>query len=392
MNHPLGGMKILDFTYLLPGPYGTMMLADMGADIIKVENPSNPDLMRFAGTMRSGMSAAYAHVNRGKKSLALDLKKEGARSIVYRLAETYDIIVEQFRPGVMGSFGLGYDDIKKINPSIIYCSLTGYGQTGRYARRAGHDINYMALSGIESFSGRTAAGPCPEGIQIADVCGGSKNLVIAVLAAYIKRLNTGEGDYIDLSITDGTFAIQVMQAADYLSGGSMPSPETEIFNGGSVYDFYRTSDGRYISVGALEPKFAAAFYSALGIDEMAEPALADGAAMSAIKRRVASIIASNTLEHWMGIFSRIDACVEPVRTLEEAASNHPISERDMICDVMSHTGETLRQIANPIKFASGKYTAKSAGVPLGCHTAAILASAGYSDDEINALKSRGVVA
>jgi len=187
MTPPLDGMKILDFTYLLPGPFGTMMLADLGAHIVKVENPLNPDLMRLVPPFVEGTSAAYAQVNRGKRSLALNLTVPGSADIVRRLVMEYDVVVEQFRPGVMDKYGLGYGALREINPSIIYCSLTGYGQTGTLARRAGHDINYMALSGIESYSGRKETGPAPSGIQVADLGSGSKNLCIALLAAYIKN-------------------------------------------------------------------------------------------------------------------------------------------------------------------------------------------------------------
>ena len=304
---PLEGMRILDFTYLLPGPYGSMMLADLGADIIKIENFNNPDLMRISAPFIDGVSAAYAHINRGKRSLGLDLKNPGARAIVFRLLRDYDIILEQFRPGVMERLGLGYDDVRKAFPSVIYCSLTGYGRTGRYAARAGHDINYLALSGIDSYSGREKTGPALSGIQIADVCGGGKNLAIAVMAAFIRRLAGGGGAFIDLSITDSTFGLSAFQAAGFLAGGGEPAREGEILNGGAVYDYYRTSDGRYLSVGSLEPKFAEAFYRAIGMDEMVSPVLLSHEQLAASKRRVAEIIASRTLEHWRGVFAEIDA-------------------------------------------------------------------------------------
>src|SRR3990172_10956094 len=178
MSKPLDGLKILDFTYLLPGPYGTMLLADMGADIIKVENCESPDIMRLMPPYVDDMSAVYAHVNRGKKSLSLNLKKPEALEIIQRLVREYDVIIEQFRPGTMDRLGIGYEHLAKINPSVIYCSITGYGQTGSYAGRAGHDINYMAVSGVESMSGRKEIGPVLTGIQVADIASGSKNLVI----------------------------------------------------------------------------------------------------------------------------------------------------------------------------------------------------------------------
>ncbi|HPI15327.1 MAG TPA: CaiB/BaiF CoA-transferase family protein [Spirochaetota bacterium] len=387
---PLRGMKVLDFTYLLPGPYGSMMLADLGADIIKVENFNNPDLMRISAPFIDGVSAAYAHINRGKRSLGLDLKTPGGREIVFRPLGEYDIVLEQFRPGVMERLGLGYEEVRRAAPSVIYCSLTGYGSTGRYAERAGHDINYLALSGIDSYSGRKSQGPTLSGIQIADVCGGGKNLAIAVMAAYIRRLAGGGGAYIDLSITDSTFALSAFQAAGFLAGGLEPAREGEILNGGSVYDYYRTSDGRYLSVGSLEPKFAEAFYRAIGMDEMVSPGLLSQEELMASKRRVAETIASRTLEHWRGVFGGIDACVEPVLTMDEAVHSPPLADRGMVADVTNHAGRTLRQVASPIKIC-GKGTATEAGAPIGHHNEEILSSLAYSRQEIDEFRKKGVI-
>ena len=264
MPAPLEGMKILDFTYLLPGPFGTMMISDLGADIIKVENPESPDIVRLMPPHTDGMSALYAHLNRGKRSLSLNLKKAEAREIVLRLVRDYDVVIEQFRPGTMDRLGLGYADLSKVNPSIIYCSLTGYGQTGSYADRAGHDINYMALSGVDSISGRRETGPVLTGIQVADIASGSKNLVIGVMAAFIGRQRTGAGNYIDVSITDGVFAMSVFATAGYLAGGKEPV-RGDFLSGGALYDYYRTSDGGYLSVGPIEQKFFFAFCDCIGV-------------------------------------------------------------------------------------------------------------------------------
>lgn len=392
MGRPLEGMKILDFTYLLPGPFGTMMLADLGADIIKVENPSNPDLMRMVPPYLDGMSAAYAHVNRGKKSMALNLTFPESGEIVRRLVAEYDIVIEQFRPGVMEKFGLGYQALRAVNPRLIYCSLTGYGQTGSLARRAGHDINYMALSGIESFSGRKDTGPVLGGVQVADLGGGSKNLCIAVMAAYIRRLATGEGDYCDVSITDGAFSLSVFQAAGFLAGAPEPAREEDVLNGGSFYDFYRTSDDRYLSVGPIEPKFLVNFLSSVGMGDLLGGGPLSSDKVAEAKREAARIIASKPLARWIEVFRGTDACVEPVRTLGEAVSNPPISERDMIISVRGDGGAEFRQIANPIRFASGPCNAARAGAELGRHTGDVLAAAGYGAEEVALLKEKGVVA
>ena len=391
MEYPLKDVKILDFTYLLPGPFGTMMLADLGADIIKVENSTNPDLMRMVPPFVDGISAAYAHINRGKRSLSLNLKQEDSINIIHKLVGEYDIIVEQFRPGVMDKLGLGYRDLKRINDKIIYCSLTGYGQTGSYRSRAGHDINYMALSGVESFSGRKDSGPSLSGIQVADIAGGSKNLVIAVLAAYIQRLRTGKGDYVDISITDGVFSMTMFSTAGFLADGNEPRAESEMLNGGTIYDFYRTSDGRFLSVGPIEPKFFQSFCQITGCTHLLSLAGSDADTVDRSKKEVADVIASQTLEYWVEKFRHVDACVEPVYSPVEAVANPPISERDMIVTIPNESGTSFRQIASPLKFSSGDYTATVAGNTPGYHNKEILRSLGYTDEEIMNLADNGAI-
>jgi len=385
MSYPLHDMKILDFTYLLPGPYGSMMLADLGADIIKVENPHNPDMLRMLPPIIDEISAVYAHINRGKKSLALDLKASHAKDIIYKLVKEYDIVIEQFRPGVLEKLGFGYEDLKNINQGIIYCSLTGYGHTGSFASRAGHDINYMALSGVESFSGKKSTGPSLHGIQIADIASGAKNMVIGILAAYIKRQKTGNGDYIDISITDGIFAMSTFTTAAYLEGYPLPMPETLILNGGSIYDYYMTADGRFLSVGPIEPKFFQSFCDAIGYNDMATTMDFSLETVQKHKRDIAVIIASKPLSYWIDVFSALDACVEPVQTLDEAINNPPLYDRDMIVNVTTMNGKKLKQIANPIKFSSDTYIAQYAGVSLGYNNDEILHAIGYNENEIQQL-------
>lgn len=392
MNYPLKGFKILDFTYLLPGPYGTMMLADLGAQIIKIENPKNPDMLRMLPPIVNGISAVYAHINRGKKSLALDLKSPEAKDIIYKLIKEYDIVIEQFRPGVLEKLGFGYNHLKTINSSLIYCSLTGYGQTGSFSQRAGHDINYMALSGVDSFSGKKTTGPSLNGIQIADIASGAKNMVIGILAAYIKRQTTGQGDYIDISITDGVFAMSAFTTAAYLEGETLPQSETQMLNGGGIYDYYATSDGRYLSVGPIEQKFFQSFCQTIGYTDILENVDFSPETVQHHKKKIAAIIASQPLSHWITTFSKVDACIEPVRTLEEAIANPPLSERDMIVSITDDKGSKFKQIGNPIKFSSENYIALSAGVQLGYNNDEILQSIGYNEHTIKKLYENNVIA
>ncbi len=391
MNYPLNKMKILDFTTLLPGPYGSMILADLGADIIKIENYNNPDLMRFLPPLVNNVSAGYAHLNRGKRSLGIDLKKSGAKEIIYRLVKKYDIVLDQFRPGVMERLGIGYEKLREYNESLIYCSVTGYGQKGTYANRAGHDINYLSLAGINSYSGRKSSGPALNGIQIADIAGGSHNMVIAVLAAYIKRLDKGEGDYIDISMTDCAFSLTAFYTAGFLAGGSPPQRESEFLNGGSIYDYYRTLDGRFLSVGPVEEKFFGKFCEAIGLSEVSYKDLLAGENISEIKKKVTEIISSKTLDHWVSLFKDIDACVEPVLTIDEVTEKSPVAERDMIFSIRNEKGVMTKQISNPYKFRSGIYNSKFAGVTVGYHNDDILKGAGFGHAEIKKFQEEGII-
>ncbi|MFT6910580.1 MAG: alpha-methylacyl-CoA racemase, partial [Oleiphilaceae bacterium] len=253
---PLKGLKVLDFTTLLPGPYATQLLADMGAEVLRIESPKRPDLLKLMPPIVGKVSAAHATINRNKKSLALDLKHPEAKAIIHALVSEYDIIIEQFRPGVMARLGLDYDSFKGIQPKLIYCSITGYGQTGPLQNKAGHDINYLALSGLASYSGRKDTGPVLSGTQVADIAGGSHHAVMAILAAVIERTNTGKGQYLDISMSDAALALNTMFSANTLVNQKDPGYGTEMLNGGLFYDYYKTSDGRYLSIGSLEPNFA----------------------------------------------------------------------------------------------------------------------------------------
>ena len=214
MTQPLKGLKVLDFSTLLPGPYATQLLADMGAEVLRVESPTRPDLLKvmppYVGKGKAKVSAAHATINRNKKSIAIDLKHESAKAIVERLLSEYDIVVEQFRPGVMARLGLDYDALKQKQGKLIYCSITGYGQSGPYRDRAGHDINYLALSGLASYAGRRDTGPILSSTQIADIAGGSHHAVMAILAAVIERQVSGEGQYLDISMSDAALALSTM--------------------------------------------------------------------------------------------------------------------------------------------------------------------------------------
>ncbi|AZT83366.1 CoA transferase [Marinobacter sp. NP-4(2019)] len=373
MPGPLTSLKVLDFSTLLPGPYATMLLADMGADVLRVEAPDRMELTRVMPPHDGGTSTAHAYLNRGKRSLGLDLKKEGSAEVIKELVKDYDVVIEQFRPGVMDRLGIGYDTLKAINPKLIYCAITGYGQTGPYRNRAGHDINYLSLAGVSSHCGRADSGPPPMGIQIADVAGGSHHAVMGILAAVIHRQQTGEGQFVDISMTDAAFALNAMSGAACLAGGQEQKPESSLLNGGSFYDYYQTRDGRWLSVGSLEPQFSSRLCDTLDLPEMKSFALSQNPEhQQTMKTALKEKIAEKTLAQWQEIFADQDACVEPVLTISEAAEHPQLRERGMVIGVDREDGTEQRQIGYPIKFSQTPCSSKHIGRKLGADNDAIL--------------------
>jgi alpha-methylacyl-CoA racemase len=350
MPGPLNHLKILDFSTLLPGPYATMMLADMGAEVLRVEAPDRVDLAKVMPPFDGKFSTTYSYLSRGKQTLQLNLKAEGSVEKVKALVRDYDIVIEQFRPGVMNRLGIGYDVLKAENPSLIYCAITGYGQTGPYRDRAGHDINYLALSGVASHSGRQDSGPPPMGIQIADVAGGSHHAVMGVLAAVIKRQQTGEGSFVDISMTDAAFALNTMAGAACLAGGQEQIPEGSMLNGGSFYDYYQTSDGRWLSIGSLEPQFSARLLEALELSELKKLTMSQKPEhQQELKAAIKQKVGEKPLSHWQEVFAETDACVEPVLTISEAAEHPQLKARGMVVEVDRGDGVGQRQLGAPIR-------------------------------------------
>ena len=352
MAAPLANLKILDFSTLLPGPYATMMLADMGAEVLRIEAPDRVDLAKVMPPFDGKFSTTFSYLGRGKQTLQLNLKQPESVEKVKQLVQDYDIVVEQFRPGVMDRLGIGYEVLKAINPKLIYCAITGYGQTGPYKDRAGHDINYLAISGVASHCGRADSGPPPMGIQIADVAGGSHHAVMGILAAVIKRQETGEGAFIDISMTDAAFALNAMAGAAALAGGQPQKPESGMLNGGTFYDYYQTRDGRWLSVGSLEPQFSSRLCDTLGLGELKSYALSQKPEhQQELKAAIKQKIAERSLAEWQEVFAEVDACVEPVLTIEEAAEHPQLKARGMVVDRDRGDREMQRQLGVPLKFA-----------------------------------------
>jgi crotonobetainyl-CoA:carnitine CoA-transferase CaiB-like acyl-CoA transferase len=387
MPGPLASLKVLDFTALLPGPFATMALADMGAAVARVESPTRPDMVRFLPPYDGDSSAWHSVLNRNKRSLALDLKQPGAAGVIRRLVTDggYDIVIEQFRPGVMDRLGIGYESLRAANPALIYCALTGYGQTGPLRDRAGHDNNYLALSGALSYSGRRDSGPPPLGIQVADVGGGALGALVGLLAAVVHRAATGDGQFVDVSMFDMMVAWQAHLISHHLVAGETPEPETMALNGGRAYDLYEAADGRWLSVGSLEPKFWEGFCAAIGRPDLIAPGLGlDEAGQAWVKAETRAAIAARPLAEWMAVFAPLDVCVEPVLTVPEMLAQPQIADRGLLVDVPRPGGGTQRQIASPWRFSGGAAEYRHAGAALGAHTAEILREAGFTQSEIEA--------
>ncbi|SDH37299.1 CaiB/BaiF CoA transferase family protein [Pseudomonas panipatensis] len=392
MKGPLASLKIIDFSTLLPGPFASLLLADMGAEVLRVESPTRMDLIRVLPPHDGGVSASHAYLNRNKRSIALDLKRPEALEVVRQLVREYDIVLEQFRPGVMERLGIGYEALKAINPGLIYVAITGYGQTGPYRERAGHDINYLALAGVASYTGRRDTGPLPLGVQLADIAGGSLHGVMGLLAAVIHRQQTGEGQLVDVSMTDCAFSLNGMAGAGYLACGVEPQMEALALNGGSFYDYYRTRDGRWFSVGSLEPQFMQQLCAAIGRPELAARGLSPKAEeQRALKREIAIEFERRDFAELCECFAAVDACVEPMLPFAEALEHPQIKARGLVTDVPRGDAGSQRQMACPIRFSAGLPAPRHIGAALGAHTEEVLQELGYSAEQVATLKADGVI-
>lgn len=393
MAGPLSSLKVLDFSTLLPGPFGTMLLADMGAEVLRVESPTRPDMVRLIPPFDGGVSSAHAFLNRSKRAIAVDLKKPEGAELIKELVKDYDIVVEQFRPGVMDRLGVGYEALKAANPKLIYCSITGYGQTGPYKDRAGHDMNYLAIAGVLGYNGRKSTGPAPMAVQVADVAGGSCHAVMGILAAVIHRSQTGEGQFVDISMTDAAFTLNALTAPPALVAGQQPGLESTQLNGGTFYDCYETADGRYLSVGGVEPQFFMQFCMTIGRPDLAPKGIVmDPVVVAEVKSGIAAEIKKKTFAEWEPIFAALDCCVEPVLTFAEACEHPHIKARGLVVEVPKPDGTLQKQLGSAIKFSQSQPEFPFIGVEIGANTSEILMAHGVSEAKITELRQSGVIA
>src|SRR5215831_9755540 len=334
---PLSGLLVLDFTTLLPGPLATLMLAEAGAEVIKIERPGGEDMRAYPPRF-DGFSAAFAMINRGKRSVVLDLKRESDRSRLVPLLRRADVLVEQFRPGVMDRLCLGYEDVHKINPRLVYCSITGYGQRGPRAGESGHDLNYIGNTGLLALQPGPPDRPVVPPALVADIGGGSFPALINILLALRRRDATGEGCHLDIAMADAMFTFAWYALALGQATRRFPAPGELLLAGGSPrYQLYPTSDAKLVACAALEQKFWLAFVGAIGLAPHLANDLLDPAAT---KAAVATIIAEKSAAHWRPLFAAADCCVTIVASLQEALADPHFVRRGLFSH--SVTGETGR--------------------------------------------------
>jgi len=346
---PLKGILVADFTTLLPGPVATLMLSEAGAEVIKVEKPGGED-MRAYPPQWDGISAAFAMLNRGKKSLVVDLRTDEGRKAARDLAAKADVLVEQFRPGVMQKHGLGYDELSKLNPKLIYCSITGYGQSGPKRDEAGHDLNYIGSTGLLSIAPGPADNPVVPPALIADIGGGTFPAVTNILLALIARGKTGKGAYIDVAMADAMFTFAWMALATIHATGKEPGPTTLMTAGGSPrYQIYPTRDGKFVACGALEQKFWTAFCATIGL---ASEFVNDFKNPDATKNAIREIIAKETAAYWKPKLAAADCCVTIVATLEEALADEHFVKRGLFAEQISSSAGDKQIPALPVPIAS----------------------------------------
>jgi crotonobetainyl-CoA:carnitine CoA-transferase CaiB-like acyl-CoA transferase len=387
---PLSELRVLDLSRLLPGPYATLVLADLGADVIRVEDPSGGDYLRYLPPLVREQSGLFHALNRNKRSLALDVRgKEGAAAF-RRLARSADVVVESFRPGVLDRLGLGFEALRAENPRIVLCSITGYGQDGPYRHRAGHDIDYCAVAGVLAVNGPEDR-PVPPGVQVADVAGGSWPAVAGILAALLRRGTTGEGAHVDVSMTEGALALLAMQLGEADARGTPIARGRELLNGGAAcYGVYRTKDGRFVALGALEPRFFAGFCGAVGRPDLTERQLDDGG--RGPREELEAIFAARTREEWEAFAAAHDVCVAPVLEGDEPRRDPQLVHRRAFLEVETPwEGRAVPGVATPVRLAGAAAPPPRPAPRLGEHGDAVLGEAGFSAEEIAALRASGVV-
>lgn len=393
MARMLVGIKVLDLSRLLPGPFCTQLLADLGAEVIKVEAPGEGDGSRHQRTAIRGYGSSFLMLNRGKKSIALNLKSKAGVEIFRRLAGKADLIVESFRPGVVDRLGIGYNALKRDNRKLIYCSLTGFGQDGPYAQRPGHDINYLSYSGLAGLTGPRGGAPLPPGLQVADIAAGALFAAFALMTALYHRERTGRGQYIDVAMLDGLFAVGQSVFGEYFSTGQLPGPGAMRLAGGyPVYGIYETKDKKYFALGALEEKFFFTFCERAGREDLKKlHRFSTDKERDKLEKELKALFKQKTRDEWTELVAALDTCGSPVLDFEEAMNDPQVRHRRLFFSGLHPQDGELPQVAFPVKFSDAEPIPPSAAPRLGQHTEEVLMSVGYNRAEIERFKKDKVI-
>lgn len=388
MQQALQGIRVLDLSRMLPGPYCSMMLADLGAEVIKIEEPKIGDPTRRSPPIIDGQSAPFAQINRNKKSIAIDLKQTEGRDIFLKLASTADCVLEQFRPGVVDRLGINYAAVAGVNPRIVYCSLTGFGQDGPHRERSGHDLNYLALSGVLGLTNDERGKPVIPGVQVADLAGGMI-AGFAILAALLARERTARGQYVDVSMFDVMLSMLPIPAAHHFAGATIPVGGKYVLTGAyPFYSVYETGDGKFMTLGALEPKFWANFCRKVGREDLAARQFDSGERRANLFEEVRAIFKSRTQTEWIELMLDADCCCEPVLSMAEAFEHAQTRAREMVREA---EGSNIKQLGFAYKMSDTPPRDASRAPALGEHTSELLAAAGISKDERNRLSAAGII-
>lgn len=381
LSLPLDGIRVLDLTRLLPGPYTSLMLADFGADVIKIEDPKVGDYARWGEPKINNHNAMFHSLNRNKRSITLDLKSEDGKAIFLDLVKTADVLIESFRPGVMERLNLGYEFLKGYNRKLIYCAITGYGQTGPLRDIPGHDINFLSYSGVLDLQKDSKGYPVSSPVQIGDIGGGALMATIGILTAIIEANKSGDGQFIDISMLDGTISWMQTTLPNYLATNELQVNGELLLSGGmACYEIYETKDKRFLSVGALEPKFWLNFCKVIGKDELTTQLNAPFEQQKQMKMEIQSVIEKKTLQEWVALFEDVDACVSPVLTIAEMVEHPQVKQRQMIEELEDTNSSIFRQIANPIKLSRTPASTYRNPPALGEHNSELLKEIGYVKD------------
>ncbi|WP_430461844.1 CaiB/BaiF CoA transferase family protein [Thalassolituus sp. LLYu03] len=397
MTQPLAGMTVLDLSRLLPGPMCSLHLQDMGARVIKVEDTGAGDYTRSLGMPKGFTSPAFHILNRGKESISLDLTHPDGHQVLLKLVAEADILLESFRPGVMKKLGLSYERLQAVNPKLVMCSISGYGQTGPWAEKAGHDMNYCATAGILDQVGEANGAPVLSNFQIADLAGGSLSAAMAILAAVVGCLRHGHGSYLDISMTDCAFANNVIPlAAMNLMGKALPRGQDMLTGARPCYGVYRTADNQFMAVGALEQKFWQQVCEVLNKPEWLSRYHDMGTKADALRAEVAELFASQPQSHWRDVFAGTDCCVTPVLTPQQAFEHPQLLAREMVQVLTTTQGHKLRCPATPFTFQNSEQAVEKSvstqpGPEQGAHTLSVLRSLNISDQQLHQWLDTGVI-